>query len=96
MISGPELLLLDEPKAGLDPTNTLRFIQNILTLKRRGITTLFVTHDIPAALAISDRIAVLDRGRIHSVQGVEDFRNSSDTIIRKFNIELGQAGASNT
>jgi phospholipid/cholesterol/gamma-HCH transport system ATP-binding protein len=93
MILGPEILLLDEPTAGLDPTNTLRFVQNIRTLRRRGVTTLFVTHDIPAALALADRIAVLDQGRIHGVQTVDEFRHSKDPVIRRFNIELNTAGA---
>jgi len=96
MILGPEILLLDEPTAGLDPSNTRRFVQNILTLKSRGITTLFVTHDIPAALALADRVAVLDSGRIHRVLPVGDFRNSSDPIVQKFNSELTPAGATNT
>ena len=84
MVMGPEILLLDEPTAGLDPTNTRRFVDNILKLKSRGLTGIFVTHDIPSALALADRVAVLDRGRIHSIQDTETFRLSKDPVIERF------------
>ena len=93
MILGPSVILLDEPTAGLDPANTKRFIENILTFRSRGTTALFVTHDIPSAVALCDRVAVLDQGRIHSVQGVAQFRNSQDPVIQKFNFGVNLSGA---
>jgi len=85
MVLDPEILLLDEPTAGLDPANTERFVQNILKLKKRGMTGILVTHDIPTALALADRIAVLHEGRIHSIETVEGFKASKDPVILKFN-----------
>ncbi len=84
MILRPEVLLFDEPTAGLDPTNTNRFVQNILELKQRGLTGIFVTHDISSALAIADRIAILHEGRIYCVQSVDEIRRSSDPVVRGF------------
>ncbi|MEN9723481.1 MAG: hypothetical protein RJB38_1467 [Pseudomonadota bacterium] len=84
MILEPEILLFDEPTAGLDPTNTHRFVQNILELKSRGLTGIFVTHDIASALAVADRIAILHQGKIHCTESVESIRNSQDPIVRSF------------
>jgi phospholipid/cholesterol/gamma-HCH transport system ATP-binding protein len=84
MILEPEVLLFDEPTAGLDPVNTTRFVQNILHLKKRGLTGIFVTHDIVSALAVADRIAILHEGRIYCVETVETIRNSADPVVRKF------------
>lgn len=96
MILNPRIVLLDEPTAGLDPSNTQRFVENILTFKSRGTTALFVTHDIPSAVALCDRVAVLDQGRIHSVQGVTQFQKSEDPVIQKFNFGLNFSGANRT
>lgn len=84
MVMAPEILLLDEPTAGLDPTNTRRFVDNILKLKSRGLTGIFVTHDIPSAVALADRVAVLDQGRIHSIQDTKSFKVSNDPVLQKF------------
>jgi phospholipid/cholesterol/gamma-HCH transport system ATP-binding protein len=84
MILGPEILLFDEPTAGLDPVNTTRFVQNILDLKKRGLTGIFVTHDIASALAVADRIAILHQGRIHCIETIETIRSSRDPVVRRF------------
>lgn len=83
-ILGPEIILFDEPTAGLDPVNTKRLVNNILKLKQRGITGIFVTHDIPAAFDIADRIALLFEGRIHVIDTVENIKNSQDPIVQSF------------
>jgi ABC-2 type transport system ATP-binding protein len=59
---GPELLLLDEPGAGLDPVQQARLAQLIAEL-RGGMTIVQATHDLAEA-AEADRIVILDRGRI--------------------------------
>src|SRR3954447_8210336 len=60
----PHIILFDEPTAGLDPVNTKRLLDNIKKLKKNGITGIFVTHDIPSAFEIADRIAILYSGKI--------------------------------
>jgi iron(III) transport system ATP-binding protein len=61
----PRVLLMDEPLSNLDAKMRLQMRDVILDLVREaGITTVFVTHDQEEALAMSDRIAIMDRGRI--------------------------------
>ncbi|MBQ8828867.1 MAG: ABC transporter ATP-binding protein [Burkholderiaceae bacterium] len=65
LVIGPELLLLDEPLSALDVKLRLELRLLIRRLQiKSGITTLFVTHDQSEALAMSDGIAVLERGRV--------------------------------
>ena len=80
----PKIILFDEPTAGLDPVNTKRLLDNILKLKAKGITGIFVTHDIPAALEISDRIALLNKGKIHVIDTVDNIIKSKDPLVQSF------------
>jgi phospholipid/cholesterol/gamma-HCH transport system ATP-binding protein len=84
IILDPDIILFDEPTAGLDPANTKRLLENILKLKARGITGIFVTHDIPAAFEICDRIAILHLGKIYVVGTPEELSASKDPIIHAF------------
>ena len=80
----PAIILFDEPTAGLDPVNTKRLLDNVHTLKREGITGIFVTHDIPAALEIADRIAILHKGMIYVNETVENLKKSKDPLVLSF------------
>lgn len=80
----PSVILFDEPTAGLDPVNTRRLTGNISKLKERGITGIFVTHDIPAAFEICDRIAILKDGLIHLIDTVEAVKHSKDSYVQSF------------
>lgn len=80
----PEVILFDEPTAGLDPVNTRRLTANINRLKERGITGIFVTHDIPAAFEICDRVAILNEGVIHVVDSVDAIKRSTDPFVQSF------------
>lgn len=84
IILNPEIILFDEPTAGLDPTNTRRLLDNIHKLKKLGITGIFVTHDIPAALEISDRIAILSNGQIPVIDTVPNLRKSKSPLVKSF------------
>lgn len=83
-ILDPKIILFDEPTAGLDPVNTQRLTDNIKKMKRRGITGIFVTHDIPSAFEISDRIAILFEGKIHVIDTVENIKKSTDPLVQSF------------
>jgi len=64
----PEILLLDEPFGALDPLTRDRLQHAFVRIRRElGVTALFVTHDMVEALLVSDRIAVMDRGRLIQV-----------------------------
>jgi iron(III) transport system ATP-binding protein len=65
MVIEPDLLLMDEPLSNLDAKLRIEMRDEIRHMQREmGITTIYVTHDQEEALAISDRIAVMERGRL--------------------------------
>jgi phospholipid/cholesterol/gamma-HCH transport system ATP-binding protein len=81
----PELLLFDEPSAGLDPIVSAGLDQLILLLKRVLNMTMFVvTHEMASAFNIADRIAMLYEGSLLAVQSKDAFRNSTHPRIRQF------------
>lgn len=84
IILEPEVVLFDEPTAGLDPVNTRRLVDNLKKLKGSGLTGIFVTHDIPTAFALCDRIALLKDGKIAIVDTVENIQKSEDPFVLTF------------
>ncbi len=81
----PEVILYDEPTTGLDPTNTHRIDNLILDLQAKlKVTSIVVTHDIASAFAISDRLALLYRAKIHFVGTKDEVQNSKDPIVQNF------------
>ncbi len=84
IIMQPKVVLFDEPTAGLDPVNTGRLLQNILAFKKKGMTGIFVTHDIPAAFEICDRIAILNQGKIELVMSVDEMKKSNNVLVKSF------------
>jgi branched-chain amino acid transport system ATP-binding protein len=59
-----DLLLADEPCAGLNPTETARMIEVLRQIRASGVTVLLVEHDMPSVMEVSDRVLVLDAGRM--------------------------------
>lgn len=85
IILHPQVILYDEPTAGLDPSNTQRLLELMKDIrKRENNSAIFVTHDIPAAFEVADRVAILYNGRIHTIDGVEGIRNSKDPFVQAF------------
>jgi phospholipid/cholesterol/gamma-HCH transport system ATP-binding protein len=84
MIMGPEIILYDEPTAGLDPFNTKRIQEMILQMKAKGRTSILVTHDMPVAFAVCDRIAMLMNGRIEAIGTTKEIQDKSNPQIQKF------------
>jgi len=80
----PKIVLFDEPTAGLDPVNTGRLLRTILSFKKRGMTGIFVTHDIPSAFEICDRVAILNNGKIDRLMTTEEMKKSSDPLVKSF------------
>jgi phospholipid/cholesterol/gamma-HCH transport system ATP-binding protein len=68
LMLNPALILYDEPTAGLDPANIKKISNLMLDRKANGQTGILVTHDVPCALAVGDRIAFLQAGRIAVIQ----------------------------
>ena len=63
LLHDPEVVILDEPFAGLDPVNARMVKEIILTLKREGRLVVLSTHQMDQAEELCDRIAMIDRGR---------------------------------
>lgn len=84
MILNPDIVLYDEPTAGLDPANTLNVVSLMEKLKKKGLSSIFVTHDIPSAIMLCDRILVLHEGKIIFDDTPVAFQNSKDPIVQKF------------
>jgi ABC-type Fe3+/spermidine/putrescine transport system ATPase subunit len=73
LVLEPQLLLLDEPLAALDPGLRKQMRAELKAMQREtGITFLFVTHDQEEALSLSDRLAVMNKGRIEQFGTPED------------------------
>jgi branched-chain amino acid transport system ATP-binding protein len=64
LAADPSMLLLDEPVSGMNATETARFMQLLARIRELGITILLVEHDMPMVMGVSDRIVVLNYGRI--------------------------------
>lgn len=75
----PEVLLLDEITASLDPEMVREVLDVILSLAHEGMTMLIVTHEMSFARAIADRIVFMDAGKIVEISDPEKFFNSPET-----------------
>lgn len=81
----PEVILYDEPTTGLDPIAMAHITDLIVELNDRyGTTTVVVTHDMPSAFRVSDRIAMIDRGYVIFQGAPEEIRYCSDERVRDF------------
>jgi branched-chain amino acid transport system ATP-binding protein len=85
----PSMLLLDEPVSGMNASETHSFVQLIRNIRDRGVTILLVEHDMPMVMSVSDRIVVLNYGRIIA-EGSPEVIRSDPAVIEAY---LGQ-GAS--
>ncbi len=64
LAADPSLLLLDEPVSGMNPSETESFMRLLAKIRQRGITILLVEHDMRMVMGVSDRVVVLNQGRI--------------------------------
>lgn len=90
MILDPDVILYDEPTAGLDPLNTQNVLKIMDKLKARGVASIFVTHDIPAALKVSDRILILKNGVIAYQGTPREIVNTDNPIVKDFFIDMAK------
>jgi len=85
LVMNPDLVLFDEPTAGLDPMMTRTMGDLICDLKRKvEITQIVVTHDIDLAFYVADRIAILSEGRILEVGTPQEIRSSTNSAVIDF------------
>lgn len=86
IVKKPKVLLLDEPLSNLDAELKVKTIMEIRDIQKQfNITTIFVTHDQQEALAVSDRIVVLDQGIIQDIGKPNDlYRKPANSYVANF------------
>jgi len=91
LVTAPEIVLFDEPTTGLDPIRK-QAVHDLITDYQRqfGFTAIMVSHEIPDVFYISQRIAMLDEGRIIFAGTPEELQQDQNPVIRQF---IGGAGS---
>jgi len=85
LVMKPDVLLFDEPTTGLDPVLAETINNLVIRVNRElGLTCLLITHDIPAAFRIADRIAFLDQGKIVAEGEPSVVAASEHELVRNF------------
>jgi len=85
IVMQPEYILYDEPTTGLDPITSDAINDLIIMLQKElGVTSIVVTHDMPSAFKIADRIAMLSRGKIVFSGTVDEVHNTNHPMVRQF------------
>jgi len=81
----PDILLLDEPTAGLDPISSAEIDDLVLKLQEEHhMASVVVTHDLHSAKAIADRLALLNEGNVVIEGSFEELQKSDDEFVREF------------
>ena len=94
LLTSPVLLLLDEPTTGLDPRSKLEvqdFIREVRTT--HDATILLCTHDLTEAELLSDRVGILDRGRLVALAPAEELKETyrAETLEEAFFAATGRS-----
>jgi len=84
MALDPDILLVDEPSAGLDPITSDEIDDLLVDLKKRGTTIVMVTHDIPSARHVADDLAFLHEGKVIARGTAEELEHSEHDLVRAF------------
>ncbi len=84
MMLKPKMILYDEPTVSLDPYNTANLVKTMLKLKRRGTTSVLVTHNMSVALKISDRIALLSNGKFSAIGTPKTVEKDYNILLKNF------------
>jgi phospholipid/cholesterol/gamma-HCH transport system ATP-binding protein len=94
IIARPQIILYDEPVTGLDPVNSAAVSRLIVEIaEKTRVTSVLVTHDIEQALEISNRVALLEHGKLRFVGTPAEFRASTDPVVMAFGDRRAAAAA---
>ena len=80
----PKVILYDEPTVGLDPYKKRNMQNIIMRLQKKGVTSIIVTHDMPTAFRVCDRIALLKEGEIKAIDTAQNIKKTKDTPLNHF------------
>jgi phospholipid/cholesterol/gamma-HCH transport system ATP-binding protein len=87
----PAIVLLDEPTTGLDPITASEITELIAELRRqRHISSVVVTHDVHGIKGISDRLAIVNEGRVVVNGTLDDLKKSRDPFVSTFMMRAGE------
>jgi ABC-2 type transport system ATP-binding protein len=92
LINDPEILVLDEPEAGLDPQNRV-LVREFIRLLARHKTVILTTHNMDEAERVADRVAIIDQGRLVALDTPDALKR---TVGEGDVLEIGLAPGSNT
>jgi phospholipid/cholesterol/gamma-HCH transport system ATP-binding protein len=84
MALDPDILLVDEPSAGLDPITGDEIDELLVDLKKKGTTLVMVTHNIPSARHVADELAMLHEGKVIARGTAEELDRSDNALVRTF------------
>jgi branched-chain amino acid transport system ATP-binding protein len=76
----PSMLLLDEPVSGMNPSESVKVMHLIRSIRASGVTILLVEHDMPMVMQVSDRVVVLNYGRIIAEGPPADIQRNPEVI----------------
>ena len=81
----PEIVLYDEPSAGLDPITSATIAELIVKARDElGVTSVVVSHDIPTIKRVANKVAMLHRGRIIAMGTFEEMEKSEEPVVKQF------------
>jgi phospholipid/cholesterol/gamma-HCH transport system ATP-binding protein len=81
----PQILLVDEPSAGLDPITSDEIDSLLAEMKqKRGVTLVVVTHNMPSARRLGDQLLMLHEGRVIARGSVDDLDRDPNELVRAF------------
>ena len=83
IVSEPRLLMLDEPSAGMNPTETMAFMDYVRAIRNRGTTVLLIEHNLGVVMGISERVVVLDYGT-KIAEGTADEVRADERVIEAY------------
>ncbi len=85
IVTQPEVILYDEPTAGLDPISTTVVDNMIKRLQRQnGVTSIVITHDLRSAFDVGDRIALLHEGKVRALATPDEILQDTDPVVFNF------------
>jgi phospholipid/cholesterol/gamma-HCH transport system ATP-binding protein len=85
LVMEPELILFDEPSAGLDPVIATVIDELIISLTERSqVTSIIVTHEMDSAFRVGTKMAMLYQGKIIEQGAAEGFKNSTNPVVAQF------------
>ncbi len=91
IIHNPDLIILDEPTAGVDPVGAIDFANIVLNLKNEGKTIIICSHLLSEIELICDRVAILNKGKLIAEENLNVFRKSKNNkalLIENFDNDL--------